>query len=57
MKRTVLRILQATAGLSAMLCVVLSFAAMPSCNTVEGAGEDIRGAGDAINDAAEDAND
>jgi predicted small secreted protein len=30
-------------------------AAAAACNTVEGAGEDIRAAGDAVDDAAEDA--
>lgn len=30
---------------------------LQACNTTEGVGEDIRAAGDAIDDAAEDAND
>lgn len=30
---------------------------LAACNTTEGVGEDIRAAGDAIDDAAEDAND
>ena len=34
-----------------------SAAVMTACNTTEGVGEDIEAAGDAIDDAAEDAND
>jgi predicted small secreted protein len=39
------------------LLVLASIACVTACNTVEGAGEDIEEAGDAIDDAAEDAND
>lgn len=37
------------------LAFLLSGFAVASCNTVEGAGEDIGSAGDAIEDTAEDA--
>lgn len=39
---------------SALACC---FIALPACNTTEGAGKDIKAAGDAIEDAARDAND
>lgn len=48
-RRTLLT-LCATAGLA------LSAFALTACNTTEGVGEDIEAAGDAIDDAAEDAN-
>lgn len=38
-------------------CGAALAAGMSGCNTTEGAGEDIEAAGDAIDDAAEDAND
>ena len=49
------------ASLLAKLLVPVSIGvaglALSACNTTEGVGEDIRSAGDAIDDAAEDAND
>lgn len=46
--RALLRVIAAAAGVAAL--------AMVGCNTIEGAGEDIEAGGDAIDDAAEDAN-
>jgi len=43
--------------LMALLIAGMSAATMTACNTTEGVGEDIESAGDAIDDAAEDAND
>jgi predicted small secreted protein len=40
-------------ALAAMIGVV----SLGACNTVEGVGEDVRTAGDAVDNAAEDAND
>ena len=50
---------RATALRSAMGLVgaATCFMALLGCNTTEGVGEDIRAVGDAIDDAAEDAND
>jgi len=44
-----------TTALLAVLATVFSLG-LAACNTVEGVGEDVRSAGDAIDDAAEDAN-
>jgi predicted small secreted protein len=51
MKQDALRVLTALLFLSAMIL------ALPACNTVEGAGEDIQATGDAISDTADDAED
>ena len=51
MKQDALRVLTALFYLSAMIL------ALPACNTVEGAGEDIQATGDAISDTADDAED
>jgi entericidin B len=37
----------------ASVLVLMALVALPACNTVEGMGEDIEGAGDAIEDAAD----
>lgn len=50
-KQDALRVLTALFFLSAMIL------ALPACNTVEGAGEDIQATGDAISDTADDAED
>jgi len=42
---------------AATLCVSFIPLALSGCNTTEGVGEDIEAAGDAIEDAADDAND
>jgi predicted small secreted protein len=47
------RILQ----IAAWLLLLTSVALVTACNTVEGAGKDIEATGDAIEDAADDAND
>ena len=39
-----------------LMFVTFSLLALSSCNTIEGMGEDIEDAGDAIEDAAEDNN-
>ncbi len=44
-------------GLLVVLGVGACGVSLPACNTTEGVGEDIRALGDAIDDAAEDAND
>lgn len=41
-------------SLFAILATVFSLS-LAACNTVEGVGEDVRSAGDAVDDAAEDA--
>ncbi|GMV27012.1 MAG: hypothetical protein AMXMBFR58_30430 [Phycisphaerae bacterium] len=47
-----------TARRALVLAAALAgLAALHACNTTEGVGEDIEAAGDAIEDAAEDAND
>jgi entericidin B len=46
--------MKATTTLLAVLATVFSLS-LAACNTVEGVGEDVRSAGDAIDDAAEDA--
>jgi predicted small secreted protein len=51
MKQDGLRVLTALFFLSAMIL------ALPACNTVEGAGEDIEATGDAISDTADDTKD
>lgn len=40
-----------------LLSLLTAGAAMSACNTTEGVGEDIEASGEAIDDAAEDAND
>ena len=34
-------------------CAVLAFAFVAACNTVEGAGKDVEGVGEAVQDAAD----
>ncbi len=46
--------MKSTTTLLAILATVFSLS-LAACNTVEGVGEDVRSAGDAIDDAAEDA--
>jgi entericidin B len=46
--------MKATTTLLAILATVFSLS-LAACNTVEGVGEDVRSAGDAIDDASEDA--
>ncbi len=46
--------MKATTTLFAILATVFSLS-LAACNTVEGVGEDVRSAGDAIDDASEDA--
>lgn len=43
--------------LAMALALLLSLGTLSACNMMEGAGEDISQGGDAINDAAEDAQD
>jgi len=43
--------------LATALAVLLSLGSLTACNTMEGAGEDISAGGDALDDAAEDAQD
>ena len=47
-----------TQSFSQILCVLLFFSAvilaLPGCNTISGAGEDIEATGDAISDTADD---
>jgi predicted small secreted protein len=43
--------------LATALAVLLSLGSLSACNMMEGAGEDISAGGDALDDAAEDAND
>lgn len=49
--------LQRIALLLSTLGVVGTSALLSACNTVEGAGRDVEAVGDAIEDAADDAND
>ncbi len=51
------RIMQSIVVLGGALCLILSFLALPACNTVEGVGEDMQGVGREIDDAAEDVRD
>lgn len=51
------RFMQGVVVLGGVLCLVLSFLALPACNTVEGVGEDVEGAGRSIDRAAEDVRD
>jgi entericidin B len=46
--------MKATYALLAVVLTVFSLS-LAACNTVEGVGEDVRSAGDAIDDASEDA--
>lgn len=50
-------ILKRTAVIAAALCGVAGVSMLSACNTTEGVGEDIEAAGDAIDNAADDAND
>ena len=38
-----------------VLAAIVASMAVAACNTVQGAGEDVKSAGDAVSDAAEDA--
>jgi predicted small secreted protein len=60
MKLTKTRLADAHPELLTALIIVglaTSGALLTACNTTEGVGEDVEAAGDAIDDAAEDAND
>lgn len=41
--------------ISSIAAVLVTLSVLPACNTIEGAGQDIESAGDAIEDTARDA--